>query len=115
MIKYANGTKEIFKESRQEQSKNSQPEPNSNQKNNESKTTHELAILSLALGIAGFLFFIGSIPAIIIGNSAIKKINAEPDKYDGLEMAKIGKILGIIGIVLKVALFVLIVAAIMSI
>lgn len=112
MIKYANGTKEVFKNT-EEQIKNTQS--NSNQSNGGQRTTHELAILALIAGIAGFVFFIGSIPAIIMGNSAIKKINAEPDKYEGLEMAKIGKILGIIGIVIKILFIILIFSLIMSI
>ncbi len=112
MIKYSNGTKEVFKAT--EEPKNSNQNNNSNNSGGQ-RTTHELAILALIAGIAGFLFFIGSIPAIIMGNSAIKKINAEPDKYDGIEMAKIGKVLGIIGLVLKIALFVLIFAIAFSI
>jgi hypothetical protein len=112
MIKYANGTKEVFKATEEQKGSSSS---SSSQKNNNPVSTHELAILAIVFGVLGLIVGIGSIPAIIAGNAAIRKINAEPDKYDGLDMAKIGKILGIIGIIAKILIFLLVLALIMSI
>jgi hypothetical protein len=107
MVRYANGTKEVFspeKEIKQNHSSNS----------SKGKTTPDSAILALAFGAAGILIGIGSIPAIILGNSALRKIRAEPDKYEGEELAKIGKILGIVGLVLKIFLLMIIFIIIFS-
>ncbi len=117
MIKYANGTKEVLKSS--EEPKNSQSNSSSNSNQNSSnnggaKTTHELAIFALVAGILGLVAGLGSIPAIILGNSAIKKIKAEPDKYDGLDLARIGKILGIIGMVIKAFFIILIIVLVFA-
>ncbi|MEI8137415.1 MAG: DUF4190 domain-containing protein [Bacteroidota bacterium] len=111
MIKYSNGSKEVFKDEPESRSTNSNPNSNSSN-TNKPKTTHEAAIFSLVAGICGFLFFFGSIPAIILGDIALRKIKAEPDKYEGEDLAKIGKILGIVGLVLKIAFFILIIVAI---
>ena len=113
MIKYANGTKDVFKTDEKKNSElNSGAGSNSNNNNHTSvnggkgKETHELAILALAFGIAGFVIGIGSIPAIIAGNAALRKIKAQPDRYEGEDMARIGKILGIVGLILKIFLII---------
>lgn len=110
MIKYANGTKEVVKSETETVTSNAN-KPASNDK---VKTTHESAILALVAGICGIFLGIGSIPAIILGDNAIKKIKAEPDRYDGQDMAIIGKTLGIIGLVLKILLVIFIFAILFS-
>lgn len=49
-------------------------------------------IIGLPLGII----------ALILGNKAVKLNNNNPDEYEGVNNAKTGKILGIIGIILNV-------------
>ena len=61
-----------------------------------SKPSNPLAIVSLILGILGLcggIFF--SIPAWIIGNIAQKQILENPNQ-EGLQLAKAGKILGMV-------------------
>jgi len=111
MVKYANGTKEIIKSETEPVSSNA----NKSSANNKVKTTHESAIFALVAGICGIFIGIGSIPAIILGDIALKKIKAEPDKYEGADLAMIGKVLGIIGLVLKILLLILLFAIIFSI
>ena len=58
------------------------------------------AIWSLVLGILSMfcLWILGSIPAIILGTIAIKKINREPEKFSGKGIALAGIITGSVGI-----------------
>lgn len=104
MVKYANGTREVFSTEKEAKNKNQK----SNPKDDNSKSD-ETAVLALVFGILGFVIGIGSIPAIVLGNNALKKIKAEPDKYEGEEIATIGKILGIVGLVLKLIFLTLII------
>jgi hypothetical protein len=65
------------------------------------KPDETLAIVSLCLGIASFimgLFILASIPAVIVGHMAKKKIKTEPDKYGGASMATGGLVVGWINI-----------------
>jgi len=109
MIKYSNGTKEIFKSDEVTKDKGSVSDKT---KKNKTKTTNDHAILSLVFGILGFVIFFGSIAAIVLGDKALKEMKAEPDTYEGKSAAQIGKILGIVGVVLKIALFFLIILSI---
>jgi hypothetical protein len=111
MIKYANGTKEIIKSDNEQVSSNSNKSATNTGK---PKSTPDSAVAALIAGICGIFLGIGSIPAIILGDIALKKIKAEPDKYEGGDMAMIGKVLGIIGLVLKILLVILIFAIIFS-
>lgn len=96
MIKYANGTREVFKEE-------AKPNPEK-PKTPPLKRVHPMAITALILGIASFVVFfiglLGSILAIVLADIAIERINRQPDVYEGLVLAKIGKILGIIYLVI---------------
>ena len=68
-------------------------------------TNNTMAIISLVLGILGLvgvLPLIGSIGAIITGNMAKKEIEANPGLYNNEGMAKIGIILGWVGVALTV-------------
>ncbi len=111
MIKYANGTKEIIKSDNEQVSSNSNKSATNTGK---PKSTPDSAVAAIIAGICGIFLGIGSIPAIILGDIALKKIKAEPDKYEGGDMAMIGKVLGIIGLVLKILLVILIFAIIFS-
>lgn len=76
-------------------------------------TNNTMAIVSLVLGILGLigvLPLIGSIGAIITGIMAKKEIEANPGLYNNDSMAKIGVILGWVGVGLTV-LFICIFAA----
>lgn len=66
--------------------------------------TESSAIVSLVLGIAGIFVIplILSIPAIIVGKSAQRKIEASGGTLGGAELAKAGIITGWIGVVLGV-------------
>jgi hypothetical protein len=107
MVKYANGTREVF--TTEKEAKNKNQKSNSTDGNSKSDET---AILALVFGILGFVIGIGSIPAIVLGNNALKKIKNEPDKYEGEELATIGKIFGIVGVVIKLLILFLIIALI---
>ncbi len=121
MIKYANGTKDVFKT--EEKAKVSvtysgsglggSNNTNTTAGSSKGKQTPDLAVLSIVLGIFG-LFSIGSIPAIIAGNSALRKIEAQPNKYEGAELARTGKILGIIGLIIKIFLILMLILLIGS-
>ncbi len=69
------------------------------------KPDETLAIVSLCLGIASFfmgLFILASLPGVIVGHMAKKRIKNEPDKYGGASMATAGLIIGWINVVLSV-------------
>ena len=65
-----------------------------------SRPNSSLALISLIFGVLGltFLPLIGSIIAVITAPMAKKEIRASQGTMDGEEMAKIGQILGWIGI-----------------
>lgn len=67
-----------------------------------------LAIVSLIFGISGFvcLGIIGSIVAVITGSMAKKKIAASGGTLGGEGLAKVGLILGWIGIVLNILIII---------
>lgn len=97
MVKYANGTKEVFKNeaaiySGNNAIKNPAPGTAIQQKNS------PLATLSLVFGILGIypLMGIGSIVAIACGVAARKQIKRSPDMYKGISMANAGIWLGVV-------------------
>ncbi|MBW2261472.1 MAG: DUF4190 domain-containing protein [Deltaproteobacteria bacterium] len=81
------------------------------------KPDETLAIVSMCLGIASFimgLFILASIPGVVVGHMARKRIKTEPDKYGGASMATAGLVIGWINIasslfviILTIAMFVL--------
>ncbi len=97
MIKYANGTREVFKEEAPAFSHSSQ-----NPKKGAytgPKETHPMAIASLVMGILCFVPYttiIAAILAIVFGNIALRKIRQDPDRYKGEGLANAGKIIGIV-------------------
>jgi hypothetical protein len=95
MVKYANGTKEVFK---QESTEPKQIQnPNSNKNNYIPKKTHPLAIAALVFSIIGFVTYgIGSIVGLILANLAIKKVLMNSEIYKGDTLAKVAKIMSIV-------------------
>lgn len=116
MIKYANGTREVFKEEKE-------PEARANDDNNntsnypppiseKAKITHPKAETSFLLGLLSLLFFvlsvipslailgllsiIGSVFAVTTARRAIREIDVPNSKYKGRGLAVFGKICGTI-------------------
>lgn len=64
---------------------------------------HPQGTTVLVLGILGLVVcFIAGIVAVVMGNKALKEIDANPAAYNNRQNVVIGRILGIIGIVLQV-------------
>lgn len=64
---------------------------------------HPKAQTAMILGILGLVCCqLLAIPAYIIGNNAVKEIDASGGQYGGRGMANAGKICGLIGIVLMI-------------
>lgn len=106
MIKYANGSKEVFKVGG--------TEPKNINNNNGTNTTkdkytgprkmHPLAVLAFISAIFGIypLTGLASIGAIIFANIALKEIKQKPNQYKGEMLAKIAKVIGYIMLVVLV-------------
>ncbi|MGL4743825.1 MAG: hypothetical protein ACRCXL_05490 [Dermatophilaceae bacterium] len=64
---------------------------------------HPKGMTVLILGILGIVCcgFL-AIPAFIMGNNALKEIDASPGRYSNRQIVQIGRILGIVGMVLLV-------------
>jgi len=104
MLKYANGTKEVFQQN--------QPRAEDNPTGSLTKRTEPpppvkvepLAVISLIAGLLSFLFF--AIPlglgAFLTGIAALRKIERQPNTRKGKVIARIGLILGIIALTLGV-------------
>lgn len=115
MVKYANGTKEVFKTDPIEPNK---PAPNQHQYNQGYKPlkTNSLAVASLVLGLLGIypLSIITGIPAIICATLALNQIKSDPNKYTqnskGLAMA--GLISGIVAVAIFVIILLVVIATI---
>jgi hypothetical protein len=109
LVKYVNGTKETFENApKNGVTKNTQ----SSRSNSAATVVHPKATTSLVLGILSFFLSIFGIPlaivAIITGNSAIREINANPDKFSGKGIANVGRTLGIVFLsILAFLLFIL--------
>jgi hypothetical protein len=123
LIKYANGTKEVFKEFKE----------NDNLRHNESDELRQIgstksemwgtetngnATASLVLGIIGLCLLpvIGGILAVALGSSALKAIERNPNRYSmsTYKTAKAGIVMGWISIAWAMFLFILILGAITS-
>ena len=78
------------------------------------KKTEPMAILSLIFGILGYIPIppvagLGWIAAVVLAKQSIKKIDRNPEKFEGKALAIAGRILGLIGISLMLfALLILI-------
>jgi hypothetical protein len=116
MIKYANGSREVFKETVADETKTQKKNKNVDK----SKLRFQpFAILSLVFGILSFILYFTIIfgpLAIVFGNIALRKIEAQPEIYKGESMATAGKTLGIvflsiIGLIVLIAIIALIILA----
>ena len=65
---------------------------------------HGLALLSLGASILGFLTVIGSLAGAASGYVAQQRIEREPGRWGGLELAKAGMYVGIAGLLVTVLL-----------
>ena len=80
------------------------------------KRTDGMAIASLACGILGVIFFpvglsiVLSIVAIVLGKQSRERIQASEGVLDGLQLARAGFILGIVGVVLGLLAIVVVLA-----
>lgn len=118
MIKYANGTKEVFKvESNEPSTTNKGGSNNTKDKYNGPKKTHPLAILAFVSAILGIYPLIGlaSIGAIIFANIALKEIKAKPDQYKGEMLAKVARVLGYIMLAFLVLVIIILFVALIGI
>lgn len=112
MVRYANGNKEVFK--------NQQTSGGTSSGANDYRgpqKTHPLAVFALIFGILSFLPFIPivfSILAITLGKSAIKTIEYKPQQYKGLNIAKTGRILGIITLILWSVIAILVIGFVLA-
>jgi uncharacterized membrane protein len=68
---------------------------------------HPQGTTVLVLGIVGLVVcFIAGIVGLVIGNKALKEIDANPGAYNNRQNVVVGRILSIIGIVLQVIVIV---------
>ncbi|MDO8998552.1 MAG: DUF4190 domain-containing protein [Bacteroidota bacterium] len=97
MIKYTNGTKDVFKSEpiTTNQEQNNYPQA---KKNTGPKKMHSLAIIAFVLSILGiFPFFgLGSLLAIIFAGMALRGIKENPDVYEGEQLARAARTIGIV-------------------
>lgn len=100
MIKYANGTKEIFR-------KDEAPEATLTVKKERDiqKRPNPWAIASLVIGCLFFIVYIAPL-ALIFGIVAINQIDRNPDLYSGKGLAIAGVVLGIIGTLILILLLI---------
>lgn len=117
MIKYANGTTDVFEEEKEEDHVPISQFPKSEVKSsNENQMTDSLGIISIILACLGMLItlvlsiglgaLIGLI-ALILGIVSSKRISDNPDKLKGKGMATAGIIIGSISLLLAITLLVL--------
>jgi hypothetical protein len=113
MIKYANGTKEVFKVDSTEPIKANEP-GSKKDKYNGPKKMHPLAILAFVSAILGIwpLSGLASIGAVIFANIALKDIKEKPNQYKGETLARVAKVIGIIMLVLTAIILIAVIAVI---
>lgn len=112
MVKYANGTNEVFKA--QEPATTKSPEPtNTYTPQRYQKKNTKLATASVFFGAFGFypLVLIGGIIAIITSSIQLHLIASNPERYGGERRARVGFVLGIVSVILWIMLIALIVLA----
>jgi uncharacterized RDD family membrane protein YckC len=83
------------------------------------RPVHRNASSAMAWGVTTLIFFLipliaipTGILAIVFGRNALKAIRAEPEKYQGEQKARTGRLLGIIGLVITSVLLVIYILAI---
>jgi len=99
MIKYPNGTKEVFKEGPKQNNTQQKQNPDPKPLPPNGPIVHPMAVASLVAGLL-WIYFVGSVMAIIMGAKALRKINEQPDRYKGKGLAIAGIILGALEIII---------------
>ena len=68
-----------------------------------------LAIVSLCLGVCALVMgpfgFLPALPAVIVGGISERRIRRTPDRISGKAMARVGRILGYVSLVISVLCF----------
>lgn len=110
MVKYANGTNEVFKVQEPASQPASEMTP---YKPRAQKRNTKLATASVFFGAFGFypLVLIGGIVAIIMSSIQLHLIAQNPDVYGGEKKARVGFILGVVSVILWIMLIALIILA----
>jgi len=97
MVKYMNGTKELFKKAEIKNRPNvSTKIVNTEIKNVAPIKYNKYAIASFATALLSFTIYLSPIP-LILGIIGTNQINKDPNKFKGTFMANVGMVLGIIG------------------
>ena len=97
MVKYTNGTKELFKKAEI----NNRPNVSTKIVNTETKNVapikyNKFAIASFATALLSVTVYLSPIP-LVLGIIGTNQINKNPNKFKGTFMANVGMVLGIIG------------------
>jgi hypothetical protein len=108
MIKYPNGTKEVFKES-----ENNEATLINKPHNYVEPRYNSLAIASFICGFFSFLIFTG-IAAIVLGIVALEQFKSNPGKYKGKWMAWFWIIVSLVGIAILLILLLLVILGVIS-
>ncbi|MCC6371401.1 MAG: DUF4190 domain-containing protein [Bacteroidia bacterium] len=111
MAKYRNGVREVFKSD--PNTKSVTVTASKGKGNGGGQELNTKALLSFIFGIIGLFFGFG-IAAILLGNSAIEEIDAEPNRYNGRILAVIGKTLGYLKIGIIIGLIILFFAILLT-
>lgn len=113
MLKYTNGSKEVFPETlstptspRQE----SQERINDYRTQNQQRTMHPDAVDAFLMGLLGLVYY-GSIRAIVMGIGALRDIRKDPLAYKGEGFAIAGIVLGALKLLLVLGVIALILTA----
>lgn len=110
MIKYANGSKEIFKE---EPKKDNTPKNNGNNNgnNNAPPKLNGLALAAILCATVGiFLFGLGPLVGFVLGINALKEINQNPDRYWGKGLAIAAIVIGGIALLFGILILIVLIA-----
>ena len=109
MIKYANGTKEIFKKEDEKEEKPTGNYQSTQQKPLDVRKNNVAALISF-ICLCLFFFYITLPVSFVLGLVALSQFKKQPDKYKNKWMAQVPVILGCIalGIILLMLIFVLI-------
>lgn len=96
------------------------PEPDKKKSGGNNSPDETTAIIALVFSILGLtlLPLIGSIIGLVLANSALRKAQADPSKYGGEDLARIARIVSIVGLILAllfIVFFLLIFVLILSI
>ena len=106
MVKYSNGSKEVFNDNNSTNIKTEYKAGlNSLKENNQKK--HGMAITGFVTSIVGFFLFgfVFGLLAIIFSGIGLNKINNDPERWSGKGLATAGIIIGIVDIIGWLLLF----------